>query len=44
MQHVPPDLELVREETEREVREEREGREKVRRGKERGLEGRGELR
>lgn len=46
LQHVPPDLDLVREEVEREVREEREEleREKGRRRKERGSGVRGELR
>lgn len=43
LQHVPPDLDLVRDEVERELREERDGKEKVRRGKERGVGGRGEL-
>lgn len=46
LQHVPPGLDLVREEVEREVREEREEseRDKGRRRKERGAGGRGELR
>lgn len=43
LQHVPPDLDLVRDEVERELREERDGKEKVRRGKERGVGVRGEL-
>lgn len=43
LQYVPPDLELVKEEVEKEVREEVERKEKARRGKERGLGTRGEL-
>lgn len=43
LQHVPPDLDLVRDDVERELREDRDEKEKVRRGKERGVGGRGEL-
>jgi histone deacetylase HOS2 len=43
LQYVPPDIDLVREEVEKEVREEREIQEKARKGKEKGLGVRGEL-
>ena len=43
MQYLPPDLGAVREEVEREIREEREEREIGRRNKERGRGTRGEM-
>ena len=43
MQYLPPDLGAVREEVEREIREEREERDMGRRSKERGRGTRGEM-